>query len=217
MNHALESLKSLFPDIRYNKKIYYNEIKQWAHDSYGASIPKESDRSSWIAPDGGIWSLPEYGPVLAAEVKHQGTNDLPGKKKGSIGNAIERAAKNIMALQSYFYNRPHGAFPYVIFIAGCDFHPSETCYKKIECMTYCFENPMVLVDPQDPDGDIQKILDWITPERVRRKGPGGAVPLCFIKTHTYVGEKAMPHGSSQWKKNEIIDICAKIIQCVIKG
>ena len=65
--------------------------------------------NSSIRPDGGILRMVanngEELPILIAEVKNQGTNDLraqQGLKKQAKGNAIERLGKNVIGLRARF-------------------------------------------------------------------------------------------------------------------
>lgn len=95
------------------------------------------DKSS-IKPDGGILFLQgnpkdkiSY-PILIAEVKNQGTNDLrlaEGKSKQAKGNAIERLGKNVIGLRTALMRE--SIFPFVCFGYGCDFEPDSSILDRV--------------------------------------------------------------------------------------
>lgn len=94
-----------------------------------------------IRPDGGILYLrsapkdPLTYPILIAEVKNQGTNDLrakEGKEKQARGNAIERLGKNVIGLRAALMRE--GIFPFVCFGYGCDFEPDSSILDRITTM-----------------------------------------------------------------------------------
>jgi len=68
-------------------------------------------QNSCMIPDGGItYLIDKEGkkyPILIGEVKSQGTNDERIKKnmkKQSMGNAIERLAKNVIGFRTFMFN-----------------------------------------------------------------------------------------------------------------
>lgn len=94
--------------------------------------------TSSIKPDGGILFL-EAGdeekityPILIAEVKNQGTNDLrlaEGKAKQAKGNAIERLGKNVIGLRTALMRE--SIFPFVCFGYGCDFEETSSILDRV--------------------------------------------------------------------------------------
>ena len=97
--------------------------------------------TSSIKPDGGILSLqstpddPLRYPILIAEVKHQGTNDLrlqEGLAKQAKGNAIERLGKNLIGLRTALMHE--AIFPFVCFGYGCDFSPDSSILDRVATM-----------------------------------------------------------------------------------
>jgi len=92
--------------------------------------------TSAIRPDGGIVSLigqngSEY-PILIAEKKNQGTNDLrleEGKVKQAKGNAIERLGKNVIGLRAALLHE--SIFPFICFGDGCDFAADSTILDRV--------------------------------------------------------------------------------------
>jgi len=92
--------------------------------------------TSAIRPDGGILELvadnQERFPILIAEVKNQGTNDLrlkEGLSKQAKGNAIERLGKNVIGLRAAL--RTETIFPFVCFGYGCDFESDSSILDRV--------------------------------------------------------------------------------------
>jgi len=136
-------------DEKYGEKVILVHSKQW----YIKDIVKELritypevefhyhfDRSS-IRPDGGILYIKgqpddEYiYPILIAEVKNQGTNDLrarEGLPRQARGNAIERLGKNLIGLRTALLRE--SIFPFVCFGYGCDFEPESSILDRVSTM-----------------------------------------------------------------------------------
>ena len=97
--------------------------------------------SSSIRPDGGILYIQgkpgdklSY-PILIAEVKNQGTNDLraaEGLPKQAKGNAIERLGKNLIGLRTALLRE--SIFPFVCFGYGCDFEADSSILDRVTTM-----------------------------------------------------------------------------------
>ncbi len=97
--------------------------------------------SSSIRPDGGILYIQgkqddelSY-PILIAEVKNQGTNDLraqEGLPQQAKGNAIERLGKNLIGLRAALMRE--SIFPFVCFGYGCDFNPDSSILDRVSTM-----------------------------------------------------------------------------------
>ena len=92
--------------------------------------------SSSMRPDGGILSLVsndgEAYPILIAEKKNQGTNDLreiEGKLKQAKGNAIERLGKNVIGFRAALLME--SIFPFVCFGDGCDFADDSSILDRV--------------------------------------------------------------------------------------
>lgn len=92
--------------------------------------------SSAMRPDGGILSLVDKAgrrhPVLIAEKKNQGTNDLrllEGKGKQAKGNAIERLGKNVIGFRTAL--KTEAIFPFVCFGDGCDFADDSSILDRV--------------------------------------------------------------------------------------
>ena len=94
--------------------------------------------TSSIRPDGGILHIQGRGgerpwyPILIAEVKNQGTNDLrrqEGLPKQAKGNAIERLGKNVIGLRAALLRE--SIFQFVCFGYGCDFEPDSSILDRV--------------------------------------------------------------------------------------
>lgn len=92
--------------------------------------------TSAMRPDGGILSLVDKNsqtyPILIAEKKNQGTNDLraqEGKKKQAKGNAIERLGKNVIGFRTAM--KIESIFPFVCFGDGCDFNDDSSILDRV--------------------------------------------------------------------------------------
>ena len=114
LRDVVKSLKSQFPEVDFN---YYHE-------------------TSSMRPDGGILSLKrndgQLFPILIAEKKNQGTNDLralEGKAKQAKGNAIERLGKNVIGFRTALLNE--SIFPFVCFGDGCDFADDSSIIDRV--------------------------------------------------------------------------------------
>lgn len=91
---------------------------------------------SAMRPDGGIMSIVDKNgatyPILIAEKKNQGTNDLraqEGKSKQAKGNAIERLGKNVIGFRTAM--KDESIFPFVCFGDGCDFDDDSSILDRV--------------------------------------------------------------------------------------
>ena len=110
----VESLKTAFPSVSFAKPL----------------------DTSFMTPDGGVtYILDKKGnryPLLIAEVKNQGTNDVrarEGLRKQAQGNAVERLGKNVIGFRTYLLNE--SIFPFVCFGDGCDFEDGSSILDRI--------------------------------------------------------------------------------------
>ena len=134
---------------RFAKKISLVHEKQWhlrdivaelRHTYPDTEFHYHFDSSS-IRPDGGILYIQgKTGdrltfPILIAEVKNQGTNDLraeEGLPKQAKGNAIERLGKNLIGLRTALMRE--SIFPFVCFGYGCDFVADSSILDRVSTM-----------------------------------------------------------------------------------
>lgn len=134
---------------KFDKKISFVHERQWylkdivaelRHTYPDTAFHYHFDTSS-IRPDGGILYIRgkredqlSY-PVLIAEVKNQGTNDLraqEGLPKQAKGNAIERLGKNLIGLRAALMRE--SIFPFVCFGDGCDFTDDSSIRDRVTTM-----------------------------------------------------------------------------------
>lgn len=114
LHELVGRLRRLFPDV----DLFYNF------------------ESSAMRPDGGILSLLGKDgasfPVLIAEVKNQGTNDIraqEGLAKQSKGNAVERLGKNVIGFRTAMLSE--AIMPFVCFGYGCDFAGDSSILDRV--------------------------------------------------------------------------------------
>ncbi len=147
----VQALQLVVDDIksRFGKKItlahkslwYLRDIVSELRQTYpGVGFHYHFDSSS-IRPDGGILCiLGKPGdeltyPILIAEVKNQGTNDLrlaEGLPRQARGNAIERLGKNLIGLRVALMRE--SIFPFVCFGDGCDFEKESSILDRVTTM-----------------------------------------------------------------------------------
>ena len=89
-----------------------------------------------MKPDGGIVFLISLDggtfPILIAEAKNQGTNDLrkqEGKPLQARGNAIERLGKNVIGFRTAML--PEAILPFVCFGYGDDFNEKSSILDRV--------------------------------------------------------------------------------------
>lgn len=123
--------------IEWKKRIYLKDIITFLREKFpNVEFADPEKSSSFMTPDGGISFLIDKSgskyPILIAEVKNQGTNDLrakEGKKKQAQGNAVERLGKNVIGFKTYMLNE--SIFPFVCFGDGCDFEKGSSILDRV--------------------------------------------------------------------------------------
>lgn len=127
--------------IRHERQWHLRDIVAELQSSYPDIGFHYHFNSSSIRPDGGILQIcgnPGDSltyPILIAEVKNQGTNDLrssEGLPKQARGNAIERLGKNLIGLRTALLRE--SIFPFVCFGYGCDFEPDSSILDRVTTM-----------------------------------------------------------------------------------
>lgn len=208
--YAEEMFEKIGAKIEHKATISLFECQKYFHEA-GGPEPNINNKKVFMRPDGGILFATINNntmPILIVEDKVQGTNDNlfeQDKKRQATGNAIERGAKNIRGAEMLFANM--SIFPYVVFASGCDFHASETISKRIEMMNMGIPNHYIEISPNDTesvDSRIEDMLQGVTIRKVCGKG----IASVFVKAHKW---NEMKHGSSLWKKEEILKICKYIV------
>ena len=125
----------------HDKQWYLRDIVEELRYTYpDVGLHCHFDRTS-IRPDAGILHIqgdPDDRltyPILIAEVKNQGTNDLrlkEGLPRQARGNAIERLGKNLIGLRTALMRE--SIFPFVCFGYGCDFAPDSSILDRVTTM-----------------------------------------------------------------------------------
>ena len=127
--------------IRHERQWYLKDIVAELRHSYPETEFHHHFDSSSIRPDGGILYIDGKSgdtfiyPILIAEVKNQGTNDLrsrEGLPKQARGNAIERLGKNLIGLRTALLRE--SIFPFVCFGYGCDFEHDSSILDRVTTM-----------------------------------------------------------------------------------
>ena len=213
-----EKCKSIGASLEIKSSISLFACQEYFHKSGGPS-PNIENKSVSMRPDGGIFIVTLKNgitiPILIVEDKVQGTNDKlheQQKKRQATGNAIERGAKNIRGAEMLFSGQ--SIFPYVIFASGCDFHSSETIAKRIEMMNMGIPNHYVELTPSTSQEKINEKISTILKSIDIKKKCGTGIASVFVKAHKF---DEMKHGSSLWKKDEIVIICKNIVDKVFES
>jgi len=119
LKDIVKELRQIYPDIEFHYHFDHTSIR----------------------PDGGIlYICGKSGdeltyPILIAEVKNQGTNDIrtaEGLPKQARGNAIERLGKNLIGLRTALMREC--IFPFVCFGYGCDFEENSSILDRVTTM-----------------------------------------------------------------------------------
>lgn len=213
--YTTELFKTIGATIDHVDKFTLYECQEYFH-AVGGPIPNPVNKKVYMKPDGGILVAVLNNkriPILIIEDKVQGTNDtLFGKnmKRQATGNAIERGGKNIRGAEMLFADQT--IFPYILFASGCDFHSSETIAKRIEMMNMGIPNHYIDISPTTTDDIIMSNIDTI-PINIK-KICDKSIASVFVKAHKW---NEMPHGSSRWKKDEIVKICKKVMNLVFES
>jgi Restriction endonuclease EcoRI. len=126
-------------NLTHKKSIVLNDIIKNLKERYSNTSFSTCFNSSTMKPDGGLLYLIDHQenmyPILIAEKKNQGTNDLreeEGLKKQAKGNAIERLGKNVIGLKTY--TMKWDIFPFVCFGDGCDFAEGSSIIDRVKTM-----------------------------------------------------------------------------------
>lgn len=123
--------------LEHEKSILLNTIISQLKEMYQNTDFTDCFDNSSMRPDGGITYLVDKNnnryPILIAEKKNQGTNDLrnqEGLRKQAKGNAVERLGKNVIGLKTYTMG--WNIFPFVCFGDGCDFAEDSSIIDRVK-------------------------------------------------------------------------------------
>lgn len=137
VERVIDDIKEKFNiNLCWEKKILLDTIIQHIERIFPSVKFGTPNKKSFMTPDGGITYLVRNDgvkfPILIAEVKNQGTNDLrekEGKKKQAQGNAVERLGKNVIGFRTYMLSE--SIFPFVCFGDGCDFEQGSSILDRV--------------------------------------------------------------------------------------
>ncbi len=104
-------------------------------------------------------------PILIAEVKNQGTNDLrvaAGLPKQARGNAIERLGKNLIGLRMALMRE--SIFPFVCFGYGCDFEETSSILDRVTTMAMFGKLNTTYLYNEGPCGRINRGSFYFRPQ-----------------------------------------------------
>jgi type II restriction enzyme len=146
LRDVVESLKTSFPQVDFH---YF--------------FP-----TSAMRPDGGILSIVDKQgktyPILIAEKKNQGTNDLralEGKSKQAKGNAIERLGKNVIGFRTAL--KTETIFPFVCFGDGCDFGDDSSILDRVVTIAQFGKLNAEHLHNQGPGGEFDRGTFYFRP------------------------------------------------------
>lgn len=158
-----DELQAMFPGVR------LHHVREWKVAEVVAALRMTHPGvdfecffpSSSIRPDGGILSILRRDgrclPILIAEKKNQGTNDLralEGKGKQARGNAIERLGKNVIGFRAAMSHE--AIFPFVCFGDGCDFAADSTILDRVVTIAQFGALNTEHLYRQGPHGEFQR-------------------------------------------------------------
>jgi len=167
----------------------------------------------FISPDGGLFFVTIDSKkycFMIVEDKYQGTNDLrlsKGLAKQGLGNAIERVFKNLNASWHLFKDLPIS--PYIVFVAGCDFHSSESIIHRIGPLSNFGKDPIVW----EMDGENVFDVSEMTSKIDIKKNVNREFATFCVKTHKY---DKFPYESSMWKDNERLEVMKHVVSESLK-
>ena len=205
-----QSLKDILPRLEESFERYLLDEGIEGKISWKKELKFESCS---IRPDGGLFYLTcAKGTFcfLVVEDKYQGTNDnlyAEGKNRQSTGNAIERAFKNINASWNLF--KDLHISPYVIFVAGCDFHHSESIIHRIGPVSNFGRRPIIREALPDGTFDMTGVCDEIDIHKDQNREFG----IFCVKAHKY---DEHPNKASIWTSEERFKVLDHIGKKAIK-
>ena len=144
--------------FRHDKRVMLTEIVSSLRRKFPTVSFSDPLPNTYMSPDGGILSIVSVDgartfPVLIAEVKNQGTNDLraqEGLKKQAMGNAIERLGKNVIGFRVMMLEA--GIIPFVCFGYGWDFHERSSILDRVKTIAMFGELNQINVIPEGEEG-----------------------------------------------------------------
>jgi hypothetical protein len=195
-----QSLKDILPQLTSSFEQYLLDEGIEGEISWEKELKFENCS---IRPDGGLFYIKCVKGTfcfLVVEDKYQGTNDkryTEGKKKQSTGNAIERAFKNLNA--SWHLFKDLHISPYVVFVAGCDFHHSESIIHRIGPVSNFGRNPIIREALPDGTFDMNGFCEKINIIKDQNREFG----IFCVKAHKYDEHQ---NRTSMWSSTERLHV-----------
>jgi type II restriction enzyme len=145
--------------LQWDDKWFLKDIVSHLRKNYPSVEFCDPLDTTYMKPDGGILSLLHKDggrhPILIAERKNQGTNDLrklEGKKRQAQGNAVERLGKNVIGLKTAMTGV--GIFPFVCFGDGCDFEEKSSILDRVITVAMFGHLRKIYLGPDGPNGEF---------------------------------------------------------------
>ena len=201
LNLAMKEINKWLEEKNYGGNLSYDKTKKCKtiYKMLGLNY-LNNDNKGYSSPDGGyiFWRINgKKHLILITEDKKQGTNDKrykEGLKRQSLGNAIERFAKNLNF--NSLLVQDEEIYPYILFGAGCDFHESETIAGRLKQGNFGKDN-----------------IREVTTDFSIYKERGYPTINIFLKSHKWdKGE----YGCSDWTVEERTKICIEAMKQSIK-
>jgi type II restriction enzyme len=130
----------------------------------------------YIIPDGGFLYASDGKTkqlVLISEIKRQGTNDKrrkEGLSEQSMGNAIERLAKNLIAIRALF--KGEVIIPFICFGSGEDFKPGSYIRERVVTINEFFPLDKLFINkihaPFEPVSMLFRTEEWLIEEMIKK-------------------------------------------------
>lgn len=197
LNLSMKEINEWLKEKNYGGELDYDKTKKCVTVYKNLNLNyKNKDNKGYSSPDGGYiyWRINgKKHLILITEDKKQGTNDkrmAEGLKRQSLGNAIERFAKNSNFNSLLVHEED--IYPYILFGSGCDFHESETIAGRLKQGNFGKDN-----------------IREVTTKFSIYKERGYPTINIFLKSHKWnEGE----YGCSDWTLNERIKICVEAMK-----
>lgn len=163
ITYVEKRISEKFPTLTLSHKsrIYLSTIVSSLKTDYPTVEFECNSQRTFMVPDGGILSIVDHHnneyPILIAEKKNQGTNDLrttEGKKKQAKGNAIERLGKNVIGFRTALKSK--SIFPFVCFGDGCDFAEGSTILDRVITIAQFGKLNQVHLNNEGPNGEFDR-------------------------------------------------------------
>jgi type II restriction enzyme len=199
-------LKEFGLELRHQRSVSLVEIVSALRQAFPTVDFAEHYKTSSMNPDGGVLSIVRVEddrdlPVLIAERKNQGTNDLraqEGLKKQAMGNAIERLGKNVIGFRTMML--VEGIMPFVCFGDGHDFRVESTLLDRVRTIAMFGELNTIHVVNQGEAGQFNRGSFFFRQEEWTKDD---MVPLMFE-----IGSRSIHYYLAKYGRNAFRQIAS---------